>query len=339
MAIISQGTFTQGSTASVIRLPIVSGVDRFTCYNITQMAANQTTAIGVQYYWQRGMPNGSQIEYLKSNTANAANLIQYLTTGGFTLIDTTNQQPGVLNNGSTGISAISNATPPVVTVGSTAGMAAGSVVRLYSTTGADEFGGLDFTVGYNTFSGTTFDLSYMSAGGVGTAGSFRVIPYNPIFYPRQRFIASISQAAQAVVVTTVTHGYQVGQKVSFRIPKIFGMVQLDQVEATVVAVNTSNTVNSFTINVDTSAFSAFTFPASGNQPFTPAVVVPAGMDMAYAQSQGVNFLSDAWDNVSYIGIQLAAGANSPAGSDNDVVYWVAEKADSANTIVPVSLNL
>lgn len=339
MAIISQGFFTQGSTASVIRLPIVSDVDRFSVYNITQMAANQTTAVGVQYYWQRGFPAGAMIEYLKSNSANAANLIQYLTSGGFTLINTTNQQPGVLNNGSTGISGITNATPPVVTVGSTSGMAAGSVVRLYSTTGADEFGGLDFTVGYNTFSPTQFDLSYMSAGGVGTAGSFRVIPYNPIFYPRQRFIASISQAAQAVVVTTVTHGYQLGQKVSFRIPKIFGMVQLDQVEATVVAVNTSNTVNSFTIDVDTSAFSAFVFPANGNQPFSPAVVVPAGMNTAFAVNNNVNEFSDAWNNVSYIGIQLAAGANSPAGSANDVIYWVAEKADSVNSIVPVSLSL
>jgi hypothetical protein len=339
MAIISQGTFTQGATAAVIRLPIVSDVDRFSVYNITQMAASQTTAVGVQYHWQRGFPAGAMIEYLKSNAANAANLIQYLTTGGFTLINTTQQQPGALNNGSTGISAITNATPPVVTVGSTAGMAAGSVVRLFSPTGADEFGGLDFTVGYNTFSPTTFDLSYMSAGGVGTAGSFRVIPYNPIFYPRQRFVASISQAAQAVVVTTVTHGYQVGQKVSFRVPKIFGMTQLDQVEATIVAINTTNTINSFTINVDTSAFSAFTFPANGNQPFSPTVVVPAGMDTAFAVNANVNEFSDAWNNVSYYGIQLAAGANSPAGSASDVIYWVAEKADSVNTIVPVSLQL
>lgn len=339
MAIISQGTFTQGSTATNIRLPLVSDVDFMHVYNITQMKADQTTAVGVQYYWQRGFPSGAMVEYLKSNAANAANLIKYLTTGGFKLIDTSVQTPGALNNGNTGISGITNATPPVVTVGSTAGMAAGSIVRLYNTTGATQFGGLDFTVGYNTFSPTQFDLSYMSAGGVGTTGSFRVIPYNPIFYPRTRYIASISQASQAVVVTTVTHGYQVGMKIRFRVPSIFGMVEMDGLEGTIVAINTSTTVNNFTVNIDSSAFSTFTFPATGLQPFTPAQAIPDGEDTAYAASNNLNQLVDAYSNVAYIGIELAAGANSPAGSANDTIYWVAGKSDSINTIVPVSLSL
>lgn len=341
MAIISQGTFTQGATASVIRIPLVSDVDRFYVYNITQMAANQTTAVGVQYYWQRGFPAGAMIEYLKSNAANANNLIQYATSGGFTLINTTDQQPGVLNNGSTGISAITAANPPVVTVGSTAGMAPGSIVRLYNTTGATQYGGMDWTVGYNTFAGgNTFDLSYAGANAnAGSAGSFRVIPYNPIFYPRTRFITSISQAAQAVVRTSVTHGLQRGMKVSFKVPPIFGMVQMDGLTGTVVAVDTTNTVNTFTVDIDSSAFTAFAFPANGNQPFSPAVVVPAGEDNAYAVDNSLNPYVSAYTNVGYIGIQLAAGANSPAGTANDVIYWVAEKADSVNTINPVSLSL
>lgn len=339
MPTLLQGTFTQGATASKIRIPLVSDVDFMHVYNITQMTNAQTTAVGVQYYWQRGFPNGAMIEYKKSNAANAANLTVYATTGGFTLIDTTVQTPGALNNGSTGISAITNATPPVVTVGSTAGMAAGSVVRLYNTTGADAFGGLDFTVGYNTFSPTQFDLSYMSAGGVGTAGSFRVIPYNPIFYPRVRYIASISKAAQAVVVTTVTHGYQRGMKIRFRVPAIYGMVEMDGLEGTIVAVDTTTTVNSFTVDIDSSAFTTFAFPANGNQPFTPAQAIPDGEDTAYAATNSLNQLVDAYKNVAYIGIELAAGANSPAGAANDVIYWVAGKSDSVNTIVPVSLFL
>lgn len=340
MAVILQGTFTQGATAQNIRIPLVSDVDRFTVYNITQMAAAQTTAVGVQYYWQRGFPQGAMIEYLKSNAVNAANLITYATSGGFKLIDTTNQAPGTLNNGSTGISAISIANPPVVTVGSTAGMAAGNVVRLFSTTGATQYGGMDWTIGYNTFSPTTFDLSYAgNNAGAGTAGSFRVIPYNPIFYPRMRYITSISKAAQAVVVTSVTHGYQRGMKIRFSVPKLFGMVEMDGLEGTIVAVDTTNTVNSFTVDIDSSAFTTFAFPATGNQPFTPAQAIPDGEDTAYAANNNLNQLVDAYVNVGYIGIELAAGANSPAGIANDVIYWVAEKADSVNTIIPVSLNL
>ena len=73
---------------------------------------------------------------------------------------------------------------------------------------------------------------------------------------------------------------QVGMKVSFRIPSIFGMQEMNGLTGTVTAVNTSTTVNSFTVDIDSSAFSAFTFPANGNQPFSPAVVVPAGENNA-----------------------------------------------------------
>ena len=338
MAIISQGTFTQGSTATTIRIPLVSDVDWMYVYNQTQIAA-ASASTGYQFYWQRGFAAGTGIEWQGNAGSNAINQL-WLTSGGFTLIDTTNQQPGTLNNGSTGISAISTATPPVATVGSTAGMAAGSVVRLYSTTGATQFGGLDYTVGYNTFNSTHFDLSYApTSASAATAGSFRVIPYNPIFYPRVRYIASISQATQAVITTTVTHGYQVGQKVNFIIPSVFGMTQLSGIEATIVAVNTSNTVNSFTIDVNTSAFTAFAWPATGNQPFSPAVVVPAGDNTAYATNNNLVPYTGAWNNVAYIGIQLAAGVNSPAGQANDVIYWVAGKSDSTNTITPVPLGL
>ena len=132
---------------------------------------------------------------------------------------------------------------------------------------------------------------------------------------------------------------QVGMKVSFRIPSIFGMQEMNGLTGTVTAVNTSTTVNSFTVDIDSSAFSAFTFPANGNQPFSPAVVVPAGENNAYAVQNSLNPYVSAYNNVAYIGIQLAAGANSPAGSANDVVYWVAGKSDSTNSIVPVSLGL
>lgn len=343
MAIIAQGTFTQGATAQTIRLPLVSDVDRFTVYNKTQMAASQTTAVGVQYYWQRGFPAGAQVEYLKSNAANAANLIQYLTTGGFTLIDSTNQQPGPLDGpaGNADITAISAAAIPVVTNNNTNFLSAGNVVRLFSTAGATQIGGMDFTVGYNTLGNTTFSLDYMAQIVAGTTGHWRLVPFNPIFYPRNRYITSISQAAQAVVVTSVTHGFQLGMKITFRVPKAFGMVEMDTLEGTIVAVNTATTgagANSFTVDIDSSAFTAFSFPLTGTK-FTPAQAIPDGMNTAFAANNNLNQLVDATVNVGYIGIQLAAGANSPAGIANDVIYWVAEKADSVNTIVPVSLSL
>ena len=113
------------------------------------------------------------------------------------------------------------------------------------------------------------------------------------------------------------------------------MVQIDHLEGTVIAVNNATNVNSFTVNIDTSAFSPFTFPLTGFQPFSPAVVVPAGEDTAFAANNNLNQLTDAWVNVAYYGMQLAAGVNGPAGQAGDLIYWVAEKADSVNFIQPV----
>src|ERR1700679_4342326 len=90
--ILQQGSFTSAGTA--VTLNIRSDLDWMKVYNTTAATNNQTTAIGVEYYWQRGFPAGAQWEYLKSNAANAANLSQYLTTGGFTFVNTTINNPG-----------------------------------------------------------------------------------------------------------------------------------------------------------------------------------------------------------------------------------------------------
>ena len=108
--IIQQGRFTSDGTAKT--LDIRSDIDWMEIYNSTVADDDtQTTAVGVQYYWQRGMATDSGIEYKKSNAANAAQLTTLLASGGFTLLDTSSQVPGTLN---ATITAISNAAVPVV---------------------------------------------------------------------------------------------------------------------------------------------------------------------------------------------------------------------------------
>ncbi len=327
--IIQQGRFTSDGTSKVLQ--IRSDVDWMKVYNITIAAANQTTAIGVEYYWQRGFPQGAKWSYFKSNAAAAANLSQYLTTSGFYLVDSSANPNGALNNGSTGISAVSNAAPPVATVGSTAGMAAGNIVRIYNVTGAQQLGGFDFTVGYNTFNSTHFSLDYMTAIVAGTTGDFRVIQFDPLFYPRRRFITEISNAAQAVVTLSVTHGYHVGQAVRFIVPAAYGMVEMDGLLGTIVAVDTTTTTgNTITVNIDSSAFTAFAWPLTAVNPFTPAEVVPVGEDTAQALASGVDILSDATVNTGYIGMLLTGGASNPGGANTNVMYWVAGKSFSVD---------
>ena len=70
------------------------------------------------------------------------------------------------------------------------------------------------------------------------------------------------------------------------------------------------------------------YPASSAVPFSQAQVVPFGEDTGYALTQSVNILGDATVNQSIVGVQLAAGALSPAGQNGDVIYWIAGKSFS-----------
>jgi hypothetical protein len=165
----------------------------------------------------------------------------------------------------------------------------------------------------------------------GTTGSWMLIKYDPIFYPRRRFITKITQASLAVVTLSVTHGYKVGQLVRMVVPDAFGMTQMNGLQATIVAVNTTTTSgNTITLDIDSSSFSAFAFPVTADVPFTYAEVVPMGEDTSYALSQGADILSDATENTAEIGLLLEAGTLAPAGSASDVIFWTAGSSFSVD---------
>ena len=346
----NQGRFTSTGAAQVIQLR--SDVDWMWVKNFTTIAA----AAGREYYWQRGMAQGRGVLY----TAGVPT--QIAAAAGFYLIDSSVNIPGA----STAVTSITGnggtAGQPLVLTGNTnalpvvAANTAVGVVRLFSVAGALQFSGIDFSVG-RVVNNVSFDLLYapviVNAAGPGT---YRVIPFDPIYYPRRRYIGSIVPALplagamavaagnpafaanQALVSLTVTHGYTVGQKVRFIVPRVtattFGMTELNGLEGTIIAVGDTDVLgltNTIRVDVDVSAFTAFAWPltASGGA-FTPAQVVPLGEDTAEALLRNVNILGDSTVNTAYLGIQLQAGANSPAGVANDVVYWVAGKSFSVD---------
>lgn len=315
--IIEQGSFTSDGTAK--QLNIRSDVDWMEVDNYTQLATQQTPGRGVQFRWQRGMAPATGIEIKKTDATDALNGLT-LTTGGFTLLDTSIQTPGPLVST---ITAVSNATPPVVTTSAPHGLIANDVVRLINIAGAHELNGYDFTVGNGTLTATTFSLDYMATIVAGTTGSFRKLAFQPQFYPRRRFISAITQATSAVIKMTVTHGFTAGQAVRIKVPAAFGMVQINSLIGNITAINT--TTNTITVDIDSSAFTAFTFPLSAASPFDLAEVVPVGET---ANGTFANNLDDATRNTSIIGMLLAAGAQSPAGSNGDVIYWRAGKSFS-----------
>lgn len=315
--IILQGKFTADGLAKTLQLR--SDVDWVRVYNWTQASTQQSTGRGIEFYWQRGMASDSAIVYKKKDSGVDDLKMVTVTSGGFTLVDSTSSAP--LSAANTTITAISTASLPVVSASDTTGLSNGDVVRLIDVAGAQQLGGLDFTID-SLSANTSFRLPYMAQlGGAGTTGTFRRVNYDSLFAPRSRYISNISVASSAVVKMTVTHNMVVGQKVKLVVPAIYGMIEADGLTAMITAINT--TTNTITLDVDSSTFTAFAFPATTDVPFSPAMVIPFGEDVTYP-----NLSDDAVNNTGVMGIKLASGVVSPAGSASDVIYWTAGKSFS-----------
>lgn len=359
--IIGQGSFIVPATVVNQVIAIPSNADWMCVRNYTQIGTTGAAApnsAGYEFYWQRGMAAGSAMVRYKTVTTNAG-VDDLILTGGFTLYDPSGQAAGSLPliGNAVATTASTNATRPVVSTASTAGIAVGTVVRMNSTAQTD-VNGVDMVVGAVT-ANVSFTLLTATnplataPGAVGGAGFYRIINTNGLFYPRRRFVTNITAAVTPTVSTSVEHSYAPGQLVRFSIPKLAtgaaGMTQLDGLTATILSVTDAY---NFVINVDTSAFTAFVWPTIAQQPSSFPIVVPVGEDTANAlvnlnaevplygglkvNATQTGILSDSTVNTGYLGMVLGTGAagvvlttaiTGPAGTTAaDVVYWVAGKS-------------
>ena len=98
---------------------------------------------------------------------------------------------------------------------------------------------------------------------------------DPTFQPAMRVISAITNASPAEVTTTFDHDYVTGTIVRLIVPKALGMRQADKLvgEITVTATDT------FTIDIDTTLFNAFSIPGSP-APYVNVcgLVIPIGED-------------------------------------------------------------
>ena len=321
------GSFTSAGTPYQLALP--SGWNSIKVRNETIIAAGGAGS-GAEFYFRRGMTNGSGIIYTKEATIGALVPTVMAAPAGFLLMDTSSQLlgPAVATTG------INGALPPVVTTGSTAAMIANTtIVRIYNPIGALQLGGMDFTVGA-VVANTSFTLRDMPAIVAATpaAGAYRIVAYGPYFYPSTRYITKISSAVQAIVTLSVTHNYVVGQKLRFKVPQVtalaFGMTALNDVEATIVAVNVTDgtSTNTITVDVDTTGMTAYALPLSADPGFTPAMVIPYGDNMVQSLLYGTNPLADSVYNAAISGLILMPGVGGPAGVNTNVISWTAYKS-------------
>ena len=370
------------SNANQMIVQIPSGADWMRVSNYTQwgVAGNAAGAyfngvanayIGADFYWQRGMAAGTGIVTYK-RAATAVLNGDTLLTGGFTLYDPSGQTTGAnpLLGPAVATTASTNVTRPVVSTANTAGLAVGMVVRL-SNTAQTDVNGIDMVVGAVN-PGVSFTLLTATnalataPGAIGGAGFYRIV-YNAnsaLFYPRRRVITNITQAVNAQVSTSIAHGLTPGQEVRFNIPSVSGMTQLNPVitnnyfpsgsTVSAIVVSVVDDYN-FTININTTAYTAFTYPTIAQQPSSFPIVIPFGEDTATSLSTAASqvptigglpiynaqtgLLADSTVNTGFLGMILGIGGNGneaaapiigPAGSiawsagnvpTGDVMYW------------------
>jgi hypothetical protein len=333
--IFNQGSFLSAGTA--VTIPVQSSADYFRTFNQTQ--AGNTSGNGVIFEW---FGNPSFPTYgawqIKSGAAGALSG-SLLTTGGFNYV-TTFPQPQAPFVGT----AITNASPAVASGFTSLPYNNGDQLILYNTTGMAQIGGATFTV--SSVSSSGFTLLGLPAASFATPATavtaVKVSPYQPVL-PEFLYVSNISQASQAVVTVTQdpTNVIYVGQKLVFQIPSSFGMVQLNtnnlpgtqDLPAIVTAVNYA--AYQFTINVNTSSFTAFSWPASTASPTAPlfATVAPAGSSTQYNPSlqtyTGYNFnLQPFRSSLLLPYMYLFSGANGPAGQSGDTIVWQVGKMEA-----------
>lgn len=343
--IVTQGTFTQPSTAVNQIIPLPSGADYFVTTNLTQMATTQATGRVVRGEWYGGglTAVNDGLRWKKTNSTSAINIDKFSTStasNGFTYV-TSFPAPQAALTGTT----ITNANPAVATVTNT--YSEGDTVVIYNAVGMQQISGMTFTISSVSSSGFTLlglNASGFSAGA--TAFSVRrVNQFTPV-EPSFLYVTAVTQAVGAQVTVSQANSVYLGQKLEFTIPGSFGMVQLNnfnQPQRKPVVVASIVDAYNFTINIDTTNYTAFAFPASSGSPTTQlfATVAPAGQSTQFNPITGVqtgyNFTQIPFHSGVFIPyIYLPSGPQSPGGSASDVIVWQAYKMETGtiNALVP-----
>jgi hypothetical protein len=302
-----------------------------------------SNASAIEWFWEKSLPQGYAKGILQSSEGSTPQLpamTSYaITSNGISTYDTANP-PTFAALATTAITGTAGTF--VVTMASTGSISVGDKVRLTGTTGELQIAGYVFqvtavtanvsiTLGYMASSGTTFAAD-------ATAGSvWKIIPNR--MYPRRAYIANITQAAQAVVYFTAQNDFTPGEIVSFRVSSAFGMDEINNKAARVLSVTNSATVSSITLDLDTSGFTAFSFPTSAIAAagVSPAIVVPSssgvvpynGSATVPQQPPGTNLL-DAFDNRNVRVIHLGPGlfnVSAHTATAGDVWMYQAYKYD------------
>lgn len=348
--IVTQGTYTQPATAVAQIIPLPSGCDYMKVINLTQMSAAAPTATVAGEWFGGGLTaQNAGLRWSKagSSAISIDNFSDSTATNGFTYI-TSFPQPQAALTGTT----ITKATAAVCSVTNT--YSNGDQVIIYNAVGMEQISGMTFTI--SSVSGSGFTLLGLNSSAFATAATsfyVRRITQNPIgvttpVAPSYMYITAVTQAVGAQVTTSQANEVFVGQKLEFTVPASFGMVQLNnfsQPQSKPIIVTSIIDAYNFTINIDTTNYTAFALPASSGSPTTQlfATAAPAGQATTYNPitnvTTGYNFTQAPFRSGIFVPCMLlgvSAGSTGVAGGANDVMVWQAYKMETGtiNAAVP-----
>lgn len=324
LTLIQQGVFTSNGTAKQIDLQ--GSADFFETRNLTQIATTQATGRGVAFEWDPSLAPGYALMHSKEDASNIITFEQ-VASGGFSYVESRPAPEAAVTG-----TVITNADPAVCTATSH-GYAVGDRVRITGNATMKQIAGMEFTV-TAVADANTFTLGYLAADGFAAAETAftvrRIAKYAEVL-PEAHFVTAVTQAVNAVVTLSSTHNYKLGDLIYFRVDADFGMVELDGVTAKVTALSTAD--NTVTLDLNTTAFTAFAFPLATESPnIIYAIAAPAGKkglyDNIFDVQNRVEFpLNPFRTATSYPYMNLAPGVDGPAGSSGDVIRWRSYKAE------------
>lgn len=348
--ILSGGSFK--STGVGVKIPLPSSADYFVATNFTQLPLAPATPVVIRSEWYGPRFGAGQslindgMRWKKTANTSVINIDTFGTStasNGFTYVTVSPYIEPQATNAITGITAVN---PAVVSQTNT--YSEGDFVRIYNTTGDLTIGGMVFQI--SSVSGSAYTLlglANVAGNGLAaaTAGNTRRVSKNAAVDPEYLFITNISQAASAVVSTSVdpTPYYVVGNNIHFSVPSSFGMKEMDQLTGTITAVNgvgASGNIGAYnvTVNINSTAFTAFAFPATTASPTTRlfATLAPAGSSTQFnpvtVVQTGYEFVKTPFHTGQFTPYMfLAGGAQSPAGANNDVINWMAYQLEGVQS--------
>ncbi len=257
---ILRGTFTSTGVNKALWFPMVP--DSIEIWNRTKYNTTSNNTATQAIGW-----NDSAAGTAYATASNGTTWLgKTLTSGGFTFISAGTYTFGAVQAMAT--TFVTQANPANITV-TGHGYQTGDVVWVYGTTGMLQIAGVPYVITRVDANNFTIPVNSSGFAAAATAGFVKKFNFPDLYIPEACVITAITQAAQAVITTSINHNFVVGQEVGFIIPSAWGMNQL----SSAIYLQTSNgipqqafvvatTANTVTVNINSTGFTAFSYPTS-----------------------------------------------------------------------------